>query len=187
MDSSSKKILAIIHLIITVVCVGLCVWAMILSGGVGRGLIADFLELAALVLALFYLFKGYKKAAAKYYHWFLVSFTIAVVFNLGFDIIAATLNGVTAILGLGIYGMLCILAVAKDLGKKNSMILGVLILAESIILLVVTLVYTPGIIRGGDALTTQGIIRAGVQQCMAIILNVMIIAKYKDKAARGSK
>ena len=187
MDSSSKKVISVLMLIYVILDVFLCIRAMLVADGYGTGRMADCFMLVTVIFAVFYAFIGYKKAAAKYYHWFMVSYTIAIGVNLSFYIRNDILNKDLVVWGLPIFGMMCILSVAKDLGKKNSMILGIVVLIGSVAAIVVSLMYAPGIYRGGNTTNLQAIYRIGVQISLAVIMNLMIIAKYKDKAARGSK
>ena len=183
MNEKTRKSLSIIQIILTAIWIVMCVWALIMSPGINNGMLCDIIAIAALLMAMVYLIKGYKKDAAIYYHLFMIIFTLSVLADSVFNAKNYDFN----YLAITAYGVLCILCVAENLGKKKSTILGLIVLVCLAASLIMTLIKTPGILRGGDAITTQMVIREGATFTMAIILNIMIIAKYKDKEARGTK
>ena len=183
MNEKTRKSLSVIQIIMTAIWILLCVWALIMSTGINSGVLCDIIALAALLMAMVYLIKGYKKDAAKYYHWFMIIFTVSVLADSVFNAMNYDFNYLT----ITSYGVLCILCVAENLGRQKSIILGLIVLICLAASLVMTLIKTPGILRGGDAITTQMVIRAGASFTMAIILNIMIMAKYKDKEARETR
>ena len=181
MNKNDKKTLSIIQLVVMACCMGACIWAIILSEGIGTGILADIITLIALAFAFIYLLKGYTKAAATYYKCFMISFTVAILAHSVFNFT----NNHQDYLGITAYGIMCILCAAENLGKEKSMALGIIVAVCEAVLLVMTIFFDSDALSLGEAICIQSNIRLVAMLVMSIVMNIMIIAKYKDKAARG--
>ena len=193
MDLKTKKILNYSHVVIVIATLATCFYSLFICEGFGSGLIVDICHISAVIFSIFYALSGYKKDAAKHFHWFMASYAIAALISLIFlfSLHSGETNSV-AIYALAFnravaYGILCILTVARDLGKKKSVVLGNALEILAIGAFFVSYITYPGAARGGIALYSQITISSAAEMCLATITNLMIVAKYKDKEARGSK
>ena len=182
MKLSSKKVLMIVQLVLIAVPACMSLWALTITKGVGTGMLADIFTLAALVFAILYIVNGCTKEDARFYKSFLIAYALALLADGSFKCKYFG-NGYLCFTA---YGILCILCVAENLGKKKSLIMGWIVVICTALVLGSTLILTPGVLRGGDEMSTQSVIRAGANFSMALIMLIMIFAKYKDKEARGS-
>lgn len=130
--------------------------------------------LLTLFAALIYCIKGCGKASADWFMFFLIMFTVMkFVFAVAARKATSALVPVTEVIP---FGMLCVLAVAKDLGKNKSFILAVVVLLASLVqFMFLTL--------EGNSLPAS----AFGSVILSVVLLVMLEAKYEDKATRGSK
>ena len=156
-------------------------------GGYGQGLLVSISSLAALVFAIFYGAKGYSKDAAKYLHNFLLANCCSVFFCTLFLGRYLQTNTMVLSMCLIIFGILCGLTTAKDLGEKNSKILSYLLLFESIFAFVASFFIYNGVHRGGPLMNSVHLVNMAVQCLFALMTVLAIHAKYQDKKKRGSK
>lgn len=163
----------------------LVVFGMIDNGG---GALSDFsfaFYMLAFMYAVLYILRGGKKNAAEDYKLALIVFAIAIFVN-----ILASVNSVEetgkAVSTLYIaqltisFAVLCMLAFNKDFGKKNS----VLCCLVAGILALISVIYA-----FMNPLGVKFYLRCiGVPALfMSLAAFFMILIKYKDKEARGSK
>jgi len=140
--------------------------------GVNLNYIA-FLNIIACTPAIYYCLSNHEKTAGKAYIVFCAVYAVTELLKLflrgqsGISIVVIT----PAL----VFASLVVLCLAKDLGKKKSYILALLVVALS----VVDLIYV--IVNSYDAIMymSQNII-------LSICLFMMVYAKYKDKELRGS-
>lgn len=135
-------------------------------------MIFSVLVLLLLVFSLAYRLGGYKKDAALYFMGYIHLYALTtLVAALGLRSIADVHLPLCETLS---FGILCAMAIAKDLGRRKSFILcGVLILCK-LMVVVVTLV--------NKAAVTGGIVS---DILLAVMLGIMVYAKYEDKKSRG--
>jgi len=145
------------------------------------------LNISALGLSLVYLFYGYKKFAASYFMFFMVFLAIKEGLALYSMIVDEKVPVyAAAIVGTMMLSYLC-LAFIKNLGKKKSFIICGIILLLSLVTLISGLVYTPIVITAKTIVGLQLAMFNLTRVLMAIILIIMVYAKYEDKYSRGSK
>jgi len=137
---------------------------------------AVLLRIAALIYAALYILTGHSKTNAASYKIFGYVFALAQIAGLA----AASSRGAaytSLLLSALILALILILTVSKDLGKSNSLTLcGVLFLLT--VLHSVMMIGSFGVSALGGQL---------VKLLLALLYDLMTVAKYQDKAARGSK
>lgn len=173
MSESAKKTLNIVNVIVLILAVAAEIWTVITA--TGANLIVSIVELYVLFSAAFYWLYGYKKDTAKFYNLFIYAYAIVILFRVytsaGFGSVPSAICATIA------FGGTCILAVSKDLGKKKTLTIGFIVLVAMAVILV------RGIVRGALLGATIG---RAAETVDAILLNLMILAKYEDKAERGT-
>lgn len=144
----------------------------------------SILIIVALVSALFYIFLGYKKDAAHYFKLFLYLFALAQLVS----IVNATFNPEHTTLSVALaaltYAPVLILASAKDLGRRVSLILCGIVIAVYLFIFVGAAFTYPGSLRGDTSFGTFVLIRDGALLLLSLIMGVITFAKYVDKAER---
>ena len=136
-------------------------------------------EMIAIASAFFYAVYGYKKDAAKYYKAFLIALGLAklamVIVSVIESGVLGTGFGVSTVLFAVSFVLAAVLAFVKDLGKTKSLCavaaMFVIDLVNEVILLV----------KFAD------VFNAVIVLAVSIITVEFVIAKYIDKAERGSK
>ena len=140
----------------------------------------------AMLCGLFYLVKGFRKDAAKFYRFYMSVSAFAVLVVL----IAACVVGVTGVtnggigfilmvtVGIVLYGSFLLLGYAKDLGKKKNYIICAISCAISLISAAIIAIIE------NDAWDKASVIFATF--VLSLLAFVMTVAKYQDKAQRGS-
>ena len=154
------------------VCANVFVITKLLPGALDTVLSA--LLILTCVAGIHYILAGCKKKeGAVYYHWFMVLFSFVGLITL----VSLSGSAVSVLCTAVAYGCLCVVAAAKDLGKAKSM---ALILAVVVATLVQS--FLPVNAEGQDVL-----IRSWTVVLLALVSLLMTVAKYVDKASRGSK
>jgi len=129
--------------------------------------------LVVLLVELSYGITGYKKSSSLFF-----SITVFLYAALAMSNTLLVRQGpfFLPLLSIISFGTLCVLAFAKDLGKKKSYAFCLINLASSVIRIVLYKVVAGTVLGAmfGNLL-------------LAITLCIMIYAKYADKAARGTK
>ena len=131
------------------------------------------LTLIPMLGALLYCATGYKKSSAGYFNLFIYLYT-AVVFATSLFIRTGPIF--LSVFSIISFGILCVLAIAKDVGKKKSFVLCGLNMFLAIIRIIAYFI-TTGQFPGG---MFGNLLLAG-------ILGLMVYAKYADKTARGTE
>ena len=144
----------------------------------------NFLTAAALCCGIVYLMKGFRKSAAGYYRAFLMLAFAAWLFSLWLTIhtnsflhyhliaISLTLSIVWAIAVL-------VLAIGLDLGKRNTWILFIVLLATDCIM--------PFLFSEASYLVQVRAVSTISKLALDATIGLAIRGKYKDKEARGAK
>jgi len=147
----------------------------------GRFVFLDNLILAAqgavCILAIYYMLTGCKKLeSAAYYKWFMI--TYAALFPLSM-LQSAQIDSAGLILFTLCFGALCVLCFGKDLGKNFSLGLAVFVTVCTAFLFVTASLH-------GGINDVSGV-RITTKLVLAVTGVLMVLAKYQDKAERGSK
>ena len=143
----------------------------------------------ALGASLLYLFKGYRKDAAKYFKLYMCLFAMAQLVST-FATVYSAPNGnslISVAFPALTYGPILILALVENLGKKRSYMVCAFVVAAFLLASILVAVMVPGLLRGGTEAGTLYLIRTGTTLLLAIIMSMMIIAKYRDKEERGTR
>ena len=139
--------------------------------------LADILFSLTAVFAIFYIMVGCtKKEGAKYYRGFMIAHAITMLIIVYVNRARAPFS---FFFNLIIYGCLCILASAKDLGEFKSKLFAYTITVLSI----VTLLFGFDTAKATFVANMCRALRLGI----SVALLVMVIAKYKDKESRNTK
>ena len=151
------------------------------------GVIASVMMFVALFAALFYILRGCKKDAAKYFKTFVATFTIAEAVNIiSLCVATSTVFSVKVLALIFLFdvvllGLLVYVLVKKDLGVKKTTAMGVLIMIFSAI------DFVKGIIISKSTATPNEALIGFATFSLGLTMMFMIYAKYKDKSARGTK
>ena len=142
----------------------------------------------ALGASLLYLFNGYKKNAAGYFKLYMCLFAMAQLVST-FATVYSAPNGqslISVAFPALTYGPILVLALVENLGKKRSYLVCAFVVAAYLTASVLILVMVPGLLAGGTEAGTLCLIRSGTTLLLAIIMSMMIVAKYRDKEERGT-
>lgn len=181
MKDKTFNLLKTITLIALFFCLIGLIYAITIASEVSE-IICAVDEILIILLSYAYFFKGAKKDAAKYFRLYML-FTASSYVIECFSYIFSS-NHMTDIVRLGttliLYGNCLLLGASKDLGKKVSLFLGIFNLINYFIGVFLNVFFFTPIYKVGLMLS----ISCFVTTAAAVI---MIIAKYKDKEARGAK
>lgn len=176
MEKDIKKVQIAAYALSAVAAV-LCI-AGLFSSSQAAWKVNSIIELAVIIIAFIYFYKGCKKDYNKYYKYVMILMLI--------EFLASYLEGafipdyvvVTSwwqdMLSVMIYGSIALLAFAKDLEKRASMILAGFNAAAYLIYVLSSI--------GGD---TGNLIMSLEWLVVSIICLLMVIGKYKDKESRA--
>ncbi len=179
--SIGKTLVRVFGILAVIAAIGLAIYTLIAlnikQANVG-GIIMDSLGILSLISIAVYCAFGSTKKAALFYKLFICVFAISKLVNI-YGLSNGKFGAEVILPASIIFGMLCILGFATDLGKTKSLIFGLIALLASVFELITCIINT-----------TAGF--AGVCPCIAntvmcTVLFLMILAKYYDKAERGSK
>lgn len=146
-------------------------------------------NMISLLAAIHYVFMGYKKDAAGSYKVFLYfcafSELISVLLAASFeDKLSSTIG---AFLSALTYGIILVMAAARDLGKVISFSLCGVIYAVRMFAFISTFVALPGMARGGEEINTIYTLYTAASALIAFLIGIFTYAKYVDKEDRGTK
>ena len=140
------------------------------------------LGILAILAGFVYVLGGYKKNDALFYKLFMSLVCLTSVFTLVKDLMGTQANDYTSpvsgILRTVICVNLVVLAFAKDLGKQTSIGLAAAVFGVSIINTVRLIV-----IYGRFSIIAS----AAVALSLALLVLLLVVGKYMDKTARGTK
>lgn len=145
--------------------------------------------IVSLISAFVYILKGYSKNMAKVYKVFMYSFLLAEVLGLIASLTIDIATGALPIvLGAIIIIAIALLAFIKDFGKTNSFITAAILLAASFVSYFTGAGAHPGVVRGGEDIinTSIGLLQS-TTVLLSFVVGFLVIAKYVDKTARGTK
>ncbi len=180
--SIGKTLVRVFGILAVVASIGLVTYTLIarhIQQAHVDAIIMDSLEILSLISIAVYCAFGFTKKAASFYKLFICVFAISELVN-----IYGLSNGnfgVAALLPQSIiFGMLCILGFATDLGKTKSLIFGLIALLASVVALIVCVINNINDFWAGT-------VHCIANTAMCTVLLLMILAKYYDKAERGTK
>ncbi len=179
--STGKTFVKVFGILAVIVAIGLTAYTLValnIKISNVNGIIMDLLLILSLISIAVYCAFGFSKKAALFYKLFICVFAISILV----DIYGLSNGGMGAesILPKSIlFGMLCVLGFATDLGKTKSVIFGLIALLSSVFELIIIVINAP------DAFMAACPCIANTTVCAVLLL--MILAKYYDKAERGSK
>ena len=182
--------LKVVHIVLLVVALISNFYSIINAGTdtsvYGTSSLIGFVKMAnvlAIVSSFIYLIFGYKKNAAIYYKITMGALTLAQALNV-MDIMSTTVvplyNSLLIVTSLII---MVILATAKDFGEKNSSLLVLILVALRIVSVGIAAYYLPRMSTEKFTVLTNAI----TNLVFAGSVGLMVMAKYDDKAERGSK
>ena len=168
------KKLGIFNVLLLIVAFAACIVALNeLTAAIS--LVRIGFHMIALACAFFYAVYGYKKNAAKYYKAFLITLGLAKLTMVIVSAVEAGAFGVSTVLFALAFVCAVLLVFAKDMGKTKSVCIVcamfVLDLVNEIILLV----------KAADVFS------AVIVLAVSFIAVEFVLAKYIDKAERGTK
>ena len=160
---------------------------LIAKTGIGEGLIVSILNSCACLFALLYVFYGCNKDAARFYHCFVCSFAVSAMSQI--VILAGTVNNMPWQIATvaTAFGVLCVLATSNDLGRTKSLCLGLVTFIECACALIINLIRMDKVVTLSALVSESTHAHLVTIVVLSIVLNLMIVAKYIDKASRGSK
>lgn len=146
--------------------------------------------------ALHYVFKGYKKDAAKYYKFYMLLLYLSfVVGAIGPSLIVEYPDGLIRFITISFFvvsdctqAAFCMtLALSHDLGKKTSMIMCWVMVVLCSIFMVISIGFTPSEFMGGGIAGVVYALRSASNLVIVLIGLLMTAAKYQDKTVRGTR
>ncbi len=147
---------------------------------------ADLCLLIAIFAALYYIFLGYRKNAARYFKFYTVFFAFSALFS---SIGAGTHGDALQLIICPalVVVLVGVMTFVPNLGKKNSLLICTLTIIFCAVNLVIGVVDFRGGITSGEDYAIATLIRVIAGLVLAVLLTLMTTAKYLDKAERGSK
>lgn len=188
MENKSYLKLKILHLILMAIALVLSVFIIVKTCDFTTiygvlALLFSFVRLIALIFGLVYIFNGFKKDVSNFYKGYMLLYVVSMFLFSTNSIATKDVSYFEAFLNNGALVASLVLAIGKDLGKKNTYI-------AAIALLLCTLV--PLIIYGFTFTNygNEGLIFLGCaisNFLLAVTATFMVYEKYTDKVARGRK
>lgn len=169
----------------SVILIALCAASMvydvvgIMRSGSGIAATINYLTyFCATGYAMIYCASGYGKKAASFFLGVVMLFIVAAVFAVVTSAITVKMTGSILPLALFLLITVCLLllALVKNLGRTYSLTLGLIVLVCSLLYLVYALVHFQ--FRAMQVPFANAV--------LAVIFFLMIVAKYRDKTARGT-
>lgn len=173
-----KKKLGFLTTVVTVLLVAtICVmfYAVLEMSGIGTADSYTYITAIAYSLtglfAIYYILAGCKKEGANYFIWCTVAFAVCCALAYFRIDGMSPLDGIVNCL---IFGALSVLSLAKDLGQKKSKTLAIVVVVLSVANLF-----------DGRFSAEYPVLISNLVYSIDVLF--MVIAKYYDKASRGSK
>ncbi|MBQ0026353.1 MAG: hypothetical protein KBS79_03170 [Lachnospiraceae bacterium] len=143
----------------------------------------DIVYILAIVFGFLYMFGYYKKDAAKFYRRFMFLFSLSEFLLVVADLIGTKAMGagsnISGVLATAVCVNTFLLTFAKDLGRKTSIGLAISLLAVMLINSIRLLILYSSIL--------SFVALAVMDIAIACIACLFVLAKYADKAERGTK
>ncbi len=178
MGKTLVKVFGILAMIVSIGLVAYTLTALNIKQARAGGIIMDSLMILSLISIAVYCAFGFTKKAALFYKLFICIFAVAKLVNI--CILSNGIFGADVLLPNSIiFGMLCVLGFATDLGKTKSLIFGLIAALASVVELIICAI--------NNFEGFLGVVPAIANTAICAVLLLMILAKYYDKAERGSK
>lgn len=146
------------------------------------------IDIVAIIVGFIYVVKNAGKDSRGFYKLFMGLYALGEMISLiSWAIVGAGDSYIRFALILTNFAMLMALAFGKDLGEKNTMMIICEMLLIAGIVTLISIIRSPGMFRGGDAIDTVAITINGMRFDMTALLLFMAKGKYIDKASRGTK
>ena len=181
----------IIHLLLMLATLVLCIIALIQSptdtsiyGKNPLTMVSNVLNILALICGMVYIARSYKKNAAMYYKVFMTTLFVAELIQMA-NIFTLPISYSAFDIIINIIPVICIgiLAAAKDLGKKKTIIVASVYVACRIIRLICNIAIIDSL--GEDKLSVISLCIENLT--VALTAGGATIGKYLDKAERNAK
>lgn len=173
----SNKGLSIINIVLLLAALAVAIWGLIGFECPPGFKWALLISIFALVCGFAYSCMGFSKSAAAFYMLFMALLAIACVIN-AVAISKSGTNSLGMIMQIIVFVVVIALAVRDNTGKKASTIMMILMVAAQVVLLISTLAM--GSSFGAQQLFT-------IDSLLLVLTAAsMVIAKYRDKTARGT-
>ena len=179
---------------INVLCLGVCIVLdlvlMTHTQEVSSWLRASAaLSVAAMLCAIVYMLKGFRKSGAAFHKFFLFGYALSELYAVVSAIMLPEKSAsvTAAVIDSAVLVLLLVLAIGKDLGRRVSFTLAGIIFALNLLLFIGVLAAVPGVLRGGGMEGDIYAVRVGSQLALASVTGLVTFAKYADKAARGRR
>ena len=173
------------NLVLLAVGAALCVFTVIRAEAGDYLRCSGVLALLAMLSALYYVLRGYSKRQAWAYKCFIgCSAAAALAGQIFLSVTTDSDYVITVVLLSVIFALLIAMAVSKDVGKRNSLILAGLEILLTAVLLGIVVLVEPDVLYGEPMLRTHLILQTAVRLVLAVLLFLITWAKYIDKEAR---
>lgn len=185
-DKLGYKIMLIINLVFAAACAVGAIYVVVNPGKDSAAIMpaSDLCALIAIFAALYYIFLGYRKNAARYFKFFSIALSAAALFAaIGVGMHGDGLNNIVCYAAVCIFAL--ILTVTRNFGKTASVICCVLSVAFALIGLVFVLTGQMSGITAGEAYAVACLIRGVTYVVLAALFLLLTLAKYMDKVERG--
>lgn len=174
-SNGAKTVLKIVLIILIVIAMALIIRNLFSSSNVLQAHLANILILLALASALIYCLFGFQKIDSGFYKLFITVYGLSILCSIYNETVLQ--KPIISICWALIFGAVCVLGIAKDLGKIKSICASVVAFAASIFPLVGSIV---------SGVRIEIVFLRIICILMTVILNLMVLAKYTDKAERGT-
>ncbi|MBQ0026351.1 MAG: hypothetical protein KBS79_03160 [Lachnospiraceae bacterium] len=190
MEQKKHLPLRIVNSILLLASLAFCVIAMIKNPADTSAMgtnpfttVCDVLKILMLAFGLVYMLMNYSKNASVIYKVFFVVLFIGTFIQAVYSASTPNYSVYKTVLNLIPVAAIAVLAVAKDLGKKNTMLLTIVFVLCRLVLLINYIINISDYGTGA-----VGILSTGVANLLiALTTGVMVIGKYLDKTERGTK
>ena len=191
MEQKKHLPLKIVNSILLLASLVLCVIAMIKNPADTSALgtnplvpVCDVLKILTLAFGLVYMLMNYSKSAHIVYKCFFAALFFATFMQVvAMMLHPASFSIYNSVLNLIPIAAIAVLATAKDLGKKNTLLLTLVFVLCRLVLLID---YIINISHFGTA--AIGMLSGGIANFLvALTAGIMVIGKYMDKTERGTK
>lgn len=185
-----SKNLKVIRILLIVLAIAVMP-ANVITIGIGEAdlipKIGAALNILAIMYLIYYIIIGFKKVGSTTFKGFMLFYTCALLMTVVSNAMYSYDNVspiVVCLLAIS-FASAFMLTLSKDLGKKKSMILCLVVNVITILTFIMIVIYLPGLRRGGNLVGTIFGIRSASLAVTGIIMTLMTYAKYIDKISRG--
>lgn len=173
----SNKGLTAINIVFLLAALAVAIWGLVGFECTAGFKWALLISIFALVFGFAYSCKGFSKSAAPFYMLFMALLAIACVIN-AVAISKSGANSLGMIMQIIVFITVIVFAVRDNTGRKASTVMMILMVAAQIVLVISTLV-AGGTFGAPQLFTIDSLL-------LVLTAATMVIAKYRDKKARGT-